>query len=307
MYGEWQLGVMPLNQYEIKHNLFAQAMRRVDPTIKLIASGAMPDEMTVTLQGKRIDGKVLTEILSPADWTGGLLSHCLDNIDMVSEHAYCTSGQGFDLASGKYVDVNESLAEWVRRPANRVRAKYEAYEEYLNRIPAFGAKPVPISLDEYSYRRAVATTYKPAMAYAAQFHEMFRHTEVFKMGAFTFATSCLSANRTRGDQSRGVGGLVFKLYRDHFGVLPVEVSGSSPQPAPRYPVGGDQPKVNAGGDTYPLDISAALSSDRKSLTLAVVNPTESAQNLEVSFKGMEVSGKAHLCCMAPSGPLTHRS
>ncbi|HEX3357995.1 MAG TPA: hypothetical protein VHS31_13570 [Tepidisphaeraceae bacterium] len=298
MYGDWQLGVMPLNQYEIKHNLFAEAMRRVDPTIRLIASGAMPDEMTVTLQGKRIDGKVLTEILSPADWTGGLLSHCLDNIDMVSEHAYCTSGQGFDLASGKYVDVDETLAEWVRRPANRVRAKYEAYEEYLNRIPALRAKPVTISLDEYSYRRAVPMTYKPAMAYAAQFHEMFRHTEVFKMGAFTFASSCLSANRTQ--MSLNPVGLVFKLYRDHFGVLPVEVGGNSPQPAPRYPVGGDQPKVNAGGDTYPLDVSAALSSDRKSVTLAVINPTESAQSLTVSFKGMEISGKAHLWRMAPS-------
>jgi alpha-N-arabinofuranosidase len=298
MYGDWQLGVMPLNQYEIKHNLFAAAMRRADPSIRLIASGAMPDEMTVTLQGKRINGNVLTKVLSPADWTGGMLSHCLENIDMVSEHAYCTSGQGFDIASGRYVDVDESLAEWVRRPANRVRAKYEAYQEYLNQISALRAKPVPISLDEYSYRRAMATNYKPAMAYAAQFHEMFRHTDVFKMAAFTFATSCLSANRTQ--VTLNPVGLVFKLYRDHFGELPVEIVGNSPQPAPKYPIGGDQPNVNAGGDTYPLDICAALSSDHKSLTLAVVNPTESAQNLAVSFKSIEMSGKAHVWRMAPS-------
>ena len=43
MWGDWQFGVMPLEQFEIKHNLFAKAMRRVDPSIKLLASGAMPD------------------------------------------------------------------------------------------------------------------------------------------------------------------------------------------------------------------------------------------------------------------------
>jgi alpha-N-arabinofuranosidase len=127
---------------------------------------------------------------------------------------------------------------------------------------------------------------------------MVRHTDVFKMAAFTFATSCLSANRTQA--TLNPVGLVFKLYRDHFGEIPVEVSGHSPQPTPRYPIGGDQPRVNAGGDTYPLDISAALSGDHKSLALAVVNPTESAQNLAVSFKGFEMSGNAHLWRMAPS-------
>jgi alpha-N-arabinofuranosidase len=298
MYGDWQLGVMPLDQYEKKHNIFAAAMRHVDPTIKLIASGAMPDEMTVTLQGKRLDGQVLTQILSHGDWTGGMLTHCLDNIDMVSEHCYCTSNQGFDMSAGAYVPVDESLVEWARRPANRIRAKYEAYQAYLQQIPALRAKPVPISVDEYSYRNTNARNYRPALAYAYQFDEMFRHTDVFQMAAFTFATSCLSANRT--DAVLNPVGLVFKLYRDHFGTLPVEVSGNSPQPAPRYPVGGDQPKVNAGSDTFPLDVCAALSNDRKTLTIAVVNPTEKSQPLGLSFKGVDLAGTGHLWRMAPS-------
>jgi alpha-L-arabinofuranosidase len=298
MYGEWQLGVMPPEQYQIKHNVFAKAMRKVDPTITLIASGAMPDEMTVTLQGRRLDGKVLTEYLSRADWTGGLLTHCLDNIDMVSEHCYCTSGQGFDMSAGDYVNVNESLQEWVRRPANRVRAKYEHYQAYLKLIPALRAKPVPISVDEYSYRRASPTSYKVAMAYAYQFDETFRHTDVFKMAAFTFATSCLSASRT--EAVLNPVGLAFKLYRDHFGTTPVDVSGNSPQPPPRYPVGGDQPKVNAGSDTYPLDVCAALTDDGKTVTVAIINPTETEQKLNLSIKGVELAGQGHLWRMAPA-------
>jgi alpha-N-arabinofuranosidase len=49
--------------------------------------------------------------------------------------------------------------------------------------------------------------------------------------------------------------------------------------------------VNAGTSTYPLDVSAALTSDGKFLTLAVVNPTELAHELELSIKGVDLRGK----------------
>ena len=39
MYGGWQLGHMPLEQYVEKHNQFAEAMRKIDPSVKLIAVG----------------------------------------------------------------------------------------------------------------------------------------------------------------------------------------------------------------------------------------------------------------------------
>jgi alpha-N-arabinofuranosidase len=95
-------------------------------------------------------------------------------------------------------------------------------------------------------------------------------------------------------------GLMFKLYREHFGTIPVAVSGSSPQPAPIYPAGGNQPKVNPGSDTFPLDVAAALSEDRKTLSIAVVNPTETEQRLNLLFKGVELSGKGRLWRMAPA-------
>ena len=47
MYGPWQFGYMALKQYVVKHNMFAKAMRAVDPSITLLATGATPDEMTV--------------------------------------------------------------------------------------------------------------------------------------------------------------------------------------------------------------------------------------------------------------------
>ena len=298
-WGEWQLGAMSLKQFEIKNNLFAEAMRQADPAIKLVGSGAMPDAMTGSKQSLRLSGKLIPDPLGLADWTGGLFANCLGNMDLVSEHFYSYNNQRFDLEKGDRVatDPGEPLVDWMRRPANHVRAKYEAYQEYLKLIPALKSKPVPINLDEWAYCGVPPNSYKVVPAYAWVFHEMFRHSDLFQMAGFTFATSLISANRT--EAVLNPAGLLFKLYRDHFGTLPVEVDGHSPPPAPKHPPGGEEPKVNAGSDTYPLDVAAALTSDRKALSIAVINPTESEQRLDLIVKGVALAGKGRLWRMAP--------
>jgi len=297
MWGSWQAGYMPLADYEAKHNLFADEMRRVDPDIVLIASGAMPDTMTGSKESLHLGDELIPDYLGPADWTGNLFLHCLDRMDMISEHFYNYDSH-FDLSLAQQVanDPDEPLIEWMRRPANHVRIKYEEYQEYLKRIPALRRRPVPIALDEYAYI-AGGNTYKVAPAYAWNFHEMFRHSELYQLGALTFITSVYSA--AGGQAELNTTGMLFKLYRDHFGTIPVEVSGSSPQPAPRYPPGGEQPVVNAGSDTYPLDVAAAWTADRRLLTIAVVNPTESAQRLHLDVRGALLHGRGALHRMAP--------
>ncbi len=298
-WGEWQLGFMPVAQWELKHNLFAKAMKKVDPSIKLIAAGAMPDAMTGSKQAKRLNSQILPDYLSAGDWSGSLLAHCLDNIDLLSEHFYSTSDKRTDLQTGEKVDTGpQSLVEWERAPATQVRVKYEHYQEYLKRIPELREKPVPISLDEWAYIGAPPNSYKVVPAYAWAFHEMFRHSDLYQLGGFTFATAMISEDRTNAVLSPT--GLLFKLYREHFGTIPVEVSGNSPQPKPIYPAGGDQPGVNPGSDTYPLDVSAALSDDRKTLTIAVLNPSEGEQRLNLSINGAKLSTQGHLWRMAPS-------
>jgi len=76
-WGDYQMGAMALQQYEVKHNIFAKEMRKIDPTIMLIAGGAMPDVMEGADQARRINGQYVPDYLSPADWTGQLLLHCL--------------------------------------------------------------------------------------------------------------------------------------------------------------------------------------------------------------------------------------
>lgn len=298
-WGDYQMGAMSLPQFELKHNLFAKEMKKVDPSIKLIAGGAMPDVMEGADQARRINGQYVPDYLSSADWTGQMLLNCLDNIDMVSEHYYASGTQHTNMKLEKKVPIEPplSLIEWERAPAVQVRAKYEHYQEYLKRIPALRAKPVPIAIDEWAYFGGNRDGYKVVPAYAWAFHEMFRHSDVFQMGAFTFAIAMMSENRT--EAILNPTGMLFKMYRDHFGTIPVEVSGDSPQPKPVFPAGGDQPAINPGSATYPLDVSAALSEDRGTLAIAILNPSDSEQSIKLTINGAKLARAGHLYRMAP--------
>jgi alpha-L-arabinofuranosidase len=299
MWGDWQYGAMSLNQFEAKHNLFAKAMRKVDPTIKLIASGAMPDTLTGSRQSLRFGTNLVPHYLSPEDWTGGLLQNCFDNIDLISEHFYNYGNTHFSLAEGKQVpnDPNEPVTDWMRRPANHIRIKYEEYKEYEKLLPQLAAHPKPLNIDEWAY--SGNGRYPTYPAYAWVFQEMFRHADIFQMAAHTFATSLIVWHGT--NVSLNANGLVFKIYRDHFGTVPVEVSGNSPQPKPTDSPGGEQPMVNAGSPTFPLDVAAAWTEDHRALTVAVLNPTDVEQPLKLKITGAAPSGKGTLWRLAPKG------
>jgi alpha-N-arabinofuranosidase len=278
MWGDFQFGYMALKQYVYKHNLFGEAMRKVDPTITLLATGNTPR---------------MSEVLTDTDWSGGLLTNCLQYIDVMSEHYYANEGgQPSTAAQKKGPPIEESVIDAVHRAANSVRSKVEVYEEYYRRIPALKTKKVPIAIDEWAYSRLPANM-KQTLGNALVFHEMFRHTDLIQMAGHTMGTSAIDFNAN--ESTLNATGLVFKLYRDHMGTVPVAVSGNSPAlPPNRPPVGGAQPRPNAGSPTWPLDVSAALSADGKLLTIAVVNPTDSAQDLDLAVQGIPLRGKGRM-------------
>jgi alpha-L-arabinofuranosidase len=198
-----------------------------------------------------------------------------------------------------YVPVKQSLIAWARVPSNRVRVKAEEWAHYQELYPMIKEKNIFLSIDEWAYTGA-PTDLKLALAYAMVLQEMFRHTGFIKMSAFTMGVSTINFNAT--EASFNTTGLTFKLYRDHFGTIPVEVSGNSPQPAPKWPVGGEQPATSPGSPTYPLDISAAFTADRKFLTVAVVNATEEPQSLNLNIKGIQPTGQAQVWEMTGASP-----
>jgi alpha-N-arabinofuranosidase len=142
-----------------------------------------------------------------------------------------------------------------------------------------------------------------ALSNALTYHEMFRHSDMVAMAAYTWAVSRGVLTGSTGD---GVGflpdGLVIKLFRDHLSErLPVTVSGHSPQrPFPGV-VGIDTAQTPSGSPTYPLDVFAAIHPDRKTLTVSVVNPTASAQEFDLSVSGVELRGAGKLWRLAAPG------
>ncbi|MFL6601855.1 MAG: alpha-N-arabinofuranosidase [Steroidobacteraceae bacterium] len=299
-YGWWQIGRTTLDYFMMKHNEFAAAMRAADPSITLIGSGAMPDQMhprdtkeNASLES--IQGKFGTE----NDWTGGLLAQAWGNFAGISEHWY-------DRAETRPTAPPEAeLIEFVRSPSNQVRMKAEEWAIYQQRFPAIKDNHIFLSVDEFAY---IGKTFgappnlKQALAYSMVLQEMLRHTDFLTMSAFTTGASTMDVTATASVLN--ATGEVFRLYGEHFGAgtVPVSVDGSSPQPEPQYPVGFGHPKVRAGSSTYPLDVVAGLSPDRKQLRIAVVNPTFEPQSMTVVLQGFRLRGAGKVWRLGDGNP-----
>jgi alpha-N-arabinofuranosidase len=299
MWGDWQYGYMALDQWIAKQGQFARAMRKADPSILLVAPGAMPDAMTGSGMAKKLTGQVVAEEMGKADWSAALLSRSIDDFEILSQHFYVYGNTHYDLEQGKQVPDDSSLAfvEWSRKPANMVRVDYEHFQTYREKIPAMQRKPITVALDEWAYTGSPPGSFRNVPAYAWALNELFRHSDVFSMGGFTFAGSTLSASRTAAVLNPV--GLMFQLYHDHFGTIPLGVTGSSPQPTRTGRVGGEIPNVNAGSATYPLDVAAALTADGTTLTVSVVNPSDKPQTLRLELKDVTAAGGGSVWRMAP--------
>ncbi len=299
-YGPWELGHTSLQDFLWKNDEFARAMRRADPSIVLLASGAMPDEMTIEGIARKLGHKSdQIRLCSAADWTCAYLKHSWGYFNGITEHWYARAGMRFDLQRARaglridhmepgYVPARETVLQWVRAPSDRVRLKAEQWQAYERRFPAMKRDGIFMSIDEYADTGAPANL-KLALAYAMVFNEMLRHTDFLRMAAFTMGVSTIDFTRTAAVLN--TTGLLFKLYRDHFGpgLLPVPVGGDSPQPAPREQlVPGIKPE-SAGSPTYPLDVEAALGPHRGHLVLAVVNATGATQPLRLRLRGARLA------------------
>ncbi|TGX55750.1 alpha-N-arabinofuranosidase [Sphingomonas gei] len=282
-YGWWQIGKTSLAYYLIKHREFAERMRAVDPSITLIASGAMPDQLhprdvkeNSTLQS--IQHKFGTE----EDWTGGFFAHAIDTFDGISEHWYDRPEERPNAPA------DAELIEYARAPSNHVRMKAEEWKIYQQRFPAIAARKTFLSIDEYAYFGK--PTLKNALGYAMVMQEMLRHTDFLTMSAFTTGASTMDITPTAS--TLNTTGTVFKLYGEHFGAgtIPLAVEGNVPQPDPRHSVGFAHPQVKAGSATWPLDVIAGLSPDGRRLRIAVVNATYEPQRLQLEPRGLKPGG-----------------
>ncbi len=313
MYGPWQFGHMSLNQYWVKHNYIVEAMKRVDPSLKVTVCGASVCEKSLGGAEKKndffpdkweplVEEKLPYEFGSLNDWDGWLLENCADNIDHLSEHTYAYPDLAFDAEKQRFVDVQDPLQFRTRRMANRIGEAFEAWEKYVERMPSLKEKNIKFIFDEWGVRNRSAdgkshppTGMVAPLSYALFLNELFRHSDMVAASCPTGGLYTVLINNTGEAVGFAAEGLVMKLMANHFtGAFPVQVSGNSPpQPMSGTPMVdiGTKP---TGSPTYPLDVLAAFSSDKKNFLLSVVNPTEEAQEFSPQITGVKLRGPGKL-------------
>jgi alpha-L-arabinofuranosidase len=321
MYGPWQYGHMSLDQYWVKHNQIVEAMRAVDPKVKVTLSGASVCEKGIGAAEKKgdffpsiweppIPDKLPFEFGSTADWDGWLLAKCADNTDLVSEHTYAYPDLIYDAEKQSFVDVKDPLPYRARRLANRIGGAFDAWDKYVERIPALKDKDIKFVFDEWGNRlRGMSPTAGGGfgrqtgmlvpLSYALCLHEMFRHSD--KVGASCATGGLRVLTDNSGD---GVGmasdGVVMKLLQNHFfKALPIAVDGDSPQPLMPGTAFVDRGIKPTGSPTYPLDVLGAFSSDRKKFLISVVNPSEEGHSLTTKISGVKLKDQGKLYQIAP--------
>jgi alpha-N-arabinofuranosidase len=297
-------------------------MRKVDPTIKVIASGATPEEASwCYIENRQLgtfpERETVNEPLpfafgSKEDWTGALLKTSADHIDYLGEHFYGYPNLVIDPATLQFVESDEPLALKVRRLSNRVQFKFEAWDEYVKRMPNLKDKDIRFAFDEWSPRnRSVGSGPAPAshpmlnpLTNALVYHEFFRHSDKVGLAVATGGMGGVASDTSGEAIGLRMEGQVMKVLHDHFaGALPVAVSGNSPQRSAKGTVGIDNSARPSGSPTYPLDIFAALSADRKTLAISVINPTETPQDCDLTLTGVRAGGPARVSQLtAPAGP-----
>jgi len=253
MYGNWQLGHMPLEKYTRKHNEFAEAMRKVDPSIQLIGVG------------------------DTGKWSETMLRDCADHMNLLSEHFYCHQ--------------LTDLGEHVRQIPNAVRHKAEAHRKYGQQIESLRGKDIRIALDEWNYWYGpsvfgeLGTRYhlKDGLGIAAGIHEMARQSDVIYMANYAQTVNVIGCIKTSKMAAEfETTGLVLKLYRAHFGSVPAATECARP-----------------------LDAQAAWSTDRKTLTIGVVNASPETIEVPLAIKGAKLTGAGACWQIAGADPMAY--
>ncbi len=202
MFGDWQLGHMPIEDYVVKHNKVAQAMWDVDPNIELIAVGY------------------------PGKWNDMMYENCADYMTYISEHFYKQDWHAGGLLTHvtQMPEVIKSVAEEHRR------ARRE--------IPGIEEENIKIAMDEWNYWYGphiyglLGTRYflRDALGIAAGLNEFSRQSDIYYMANYAQTVNVIGAIKTTKTDAWLEGtGLVLKLYRREFGTKPVELQGT-PEP-----------------------------------------------------------------------------
>ena len=261
MFGPWQLGYMQMQHYTQKHNLFAEAMWKIDPSLSLTAVGDLEQINKETDPEQVKSGKTCSHIM---------LEECADHMSILSEHFY--RGR-LPWTKEERVDLLTHVGELKES----IRLKAEGHRKLQASLPNLKGKLMPITMDEWNYWHREYTYGELGCVYELQdglgvaegLHEYYRQSDLIKMAHYAQTVNVIGAIKTTKTRSEiETTGLVLQLYRAHFGQIPLQLA-----------------------QTFgPLDVAAALTTDGKTLTLSVVNPTSNETGVNLTAAGLTLAG-----------------
>ena len=179
----WELGHKNADDYVKIAREAAKAMRSVDKSIKLVASGSSYYEST----GKWVE------------WNRKVLEGLGDMVDYISIHRYWENSPDYYTYMGQSaVDFEEKICVTA--------ATIEAVKTMKNYT-----NPVYISFDEWGI---MSRNFLTVLPIAQSFNSFIRHADIVKMTNFTMLTSLLSTDKDKGSYKTPLF-YTFKLFSNN--------------------------------------------------------------------------------------------
>lgn len=179
----WELGYKNADDYVKIAREAAKAMKAVDRSIKLVASGSSYYEST----GKWVE------------WNRKILDGLGDMIDYISIHRY------WERSDDYYIFMGQSALDFEEK------IKVTAAQIEVSRAMNGFENPIYISLDEYG---AFGRNFRSVLPIAQCLNAFLRHADVIKMTNFTLMTSLLSNDMEKGSYKSPLF-YTFKLFSNN--------------------------------------------------------------------------------------------
>jgi alpha-N-arabinofuranosidase len=220
MFGDWQLGNVPVERYALRHNSFVAAMKAKKPDLKIIAVG------------------------SPGRWNDILLPISAAQTDLLSGHHYTErkfkvpfTPEDAAKYEKSFAAYSGSVMEGVRRLVADYRQRLASGNPELNRVR--------LAIDEWG----IVRDWNPApdgpgvgpfehyyplgdgLASARALHELIRSADLVSMANWAQTVNVIGAIKTSRNHAvlDSVGHLL-ALYRAQVGgsLVPVKLSAEAP-------------------------------------------------------------------------------
>ncbi|HOX55430.1 MAG TPA: alpha-L-arabinofuranosidase C-terminal domain-containing protein [Candidatus Paceibacterota bacterium] len=246
MYGNWQLGNVPVERYALRHNAFVAAMKAKNPRIKVIAVG------------------------SPGRWNDMLLPLSAAHMDLLSGHHYTQRKFKAPLTPEDTAKYEADFPTYCGSVMSGVRGVVADYRQRLGAATP-GLDRVRLAVDEWGIVRdwnpapdspgvGAFEHFYPlgdALASARALHELIRSADLVAMANWAQTVNVIGAIKAgRNHAVLDPVGHLLALYRAHVGgsLVPARLSAA-----------------------VPVDAVAALDAKNGHLSLGLVNYSASEE------------------------------